>query len=215
VATKTGQRVFIWVIAVVMTVGTIAGFVAMVLAPGNAKLDQARATELAAQYQKDQAEYQKKVDVQTAGLSAQYYDTFAQYASYPSAFDAGSVKEVTTNDLVVGTGEEITDATAYNAYYIGWNPTGKIFDQSIDGTSLKSPIPGKGLIEGWTKGVKGMKIGGVREITIPAALAYGEGGSGEDIPPNTPIKFIVMPIPEVKAIPQPAMSPEMAQYYGQ
>ena len=48
---------------------------------------------------------------------------------------------------------------------------------------------------GWYDGVEGMKIGGVREVTIPAGLAYGETGSGEDIPPNTPIKFLIMAIP--------------------
>ncbi len=47
------------------------------------------------------------------------------------------------------------------------------------------------LIPGWAEGVIGMRVGGVREITIPSDLAYKDQGSGNDIPPNTPIKFIV------------------------
>jgi len=55
-----------------------------------------------------------------------------------------------------------------------------------------------------------MKVGGVRELTIPASLAYGEQGSGADIPANTPIKFILMIIPTPATI-QP--SPELLKYY--
>ncbi len=51
------------------------------------------------------------------------------------------------------------------------------------------------MIEGWYMGVNGMKIGGVREVTIPGDLAYGEdydpcGNDGT----NVPLKFIIMPI---------------------
>jgi hypothetical protein len=52
--------------------------------------------------------------------------------------------------------------------------------------------------------MKGMKIGGVRELTIPSDKAYGETGSGDNIPPNTPIRFIVMAIPLPATIEQPS-----------
>lgn len=83
------------------------------------------------------------------------------------------------------------------AFYIGWNPKGKVFESSIKGESLSRPLdvtPGY-LLSGWYSGVDGMKMGGVREITLPSDLAYGETGKGDDIPPNTPIKFIVLAIP--------------------
>ena len=51
-----------------------------------------------------------------------------------------------------------------------------------------------------------MKIGGIRELTIPAAKAYGDKGSGEDIPANTPIKFVVMAIPKPAEITPPDFS---------
>ncbi len=66
-----------------------------------------------------------------------------------------------------------------------------------------------------SKGVVGMKIGGVREITIPAAQAYGEAGSGEDIPANTPLKFILMIIPSPEKIAEPEMPAELQRLYSQ
>jgi hypothetical protein len=60
-----------------------------------------------------------------------------------------------------------------------------------------------------------MKVGGVRELTIPSDKAYGEAGSGDKIPANTPLKFIVMVIPTPEAIKEPAVPQELLQYYQQ
>lgn len=201
-STSRSQRIGIWVIAVVMVVGTIGSFFVVVIANGNAANDQ----EKMANAQQEYTEYQKKVDAQSAELSQKYYPEFSQYKDKPVAFDASSVKELSTADLKVGDGEEVTKDTQYSAYYIGWNPNGKVFDQSIDGDKLKAPIAGGNLIQGWNEGVIGMKVGGVREITIPAEKAYGSAGQGEDIPANTPLKFIVMIIPKVETIPMPDIS---------
>ena len=195
-ATQKRQRIGIWIIAIVLTIGTVAGFIAMIMAPQNQAADQAR-------LQKIQSDYQAKVTAQADKLSDKYYDTFAKYKSYPSKFDAKSVKKVTTKDLKKGTGKTIAKDTTYSAYYIGWTPKGTVFEQSIDGKKLSAPIPGGNLIEGWNEGVIGMKLGGVRLITIPAGKAYGEAGSGDKIPPNTPLKFIVMAIPKPADIPVP------------
>jgi len=210
-ATSTGQRVGIWVIAAAMIVGTLAGFLALILAPQNEAKDQEKTTVALEKYQKELAESQKKVDAQAAELSKKYYDTFSEYKDLPEAFDAKSVKKLTTKDLKVGTGETLKEDTAYSAYYIGWNPKGKVFDQSIDGKTLKTPIPGGNLIEGWNEGVIGMKIGGIRVLSIPSEKAYGEAGSGEDIPKNSPIKFVVMVIKTPETIPQPEIPAELQQ----
>ena len=48
------------------------------------------------------------------------------------------------------------------------------------------------MIPGWDKGVPGMKVGGRRELIIPAAeLAYGAKGSPPSIPPNAPLVFVI------------------------
>lgn len=192
-ATPKRQRIGIWVIAIVMLVGTIGSFAIMVLEGDNAKRDQEEQNKLLEQYQKQLEEQQKQADE----LSVTYYPQIKEYQGKPAEFDMNQVgNEVTTTDLKVGDGAEITDETFYQAYYIGWNPKGKTFDSSFDGEKLKAPIDTSqtSLISGWTEGVKGMKVGGVREITIPSDKAYGEQGSGDNIPPNTPIKFIVMVI---------------------
>lgn len=195
----TGQRIGIWIIAVFMLVGTIGSFAIIVLANNNAQQDQQRYDSLL-------AEYQAEVAAQETELSERYYDEFSQYASRVSAFDAASVTELQTEDLKVGDGEELTADSTFTAYYIGWNPEGTIFDGSLDDGTLKAPFtasPGS-VIQGWSDGVVGMKVGGVRELAIPSDLAYGETGSGDAIAPNSPIKFVMMviPTPETVQVPQ-------------
>ena len=215
-ATTKTQRIGIWIIAVFMAVGTIGSFAIIVLANSNSQADTARYNELYAQYQKEQTAYTEKTDAQAKELSDKYYATFSQYASRPSTFDKNGVSELKTEDLVVGTGEDLTEESTFTAYYIGWTPDGNIFDQSISDGALKAPFtaaPGQ-VIRGWTKGVAGMKVGGVRELTIPSDLAYGETGSGDSIPANTPLKFVIMTIPTPTAIEQPMPSEEITTLYS-
>ncbi|MFZ2836545.1 MAG: FKBP-type peptidyl-prolyl cis-trans isomerase [Candidatus Saccharimonadales bacterium] len=217
-ATRKSQRIGIWVIAGALTIGTLGGFMVMVLAPKNAASDQARYQQLMGEYQTESTAYQTKVDAQAAKLSEKYFAEFNAYGSKPAAFTAADVKELKKEDLKVGDGEAITKDSSFTAYYLGWNPAGKVFDGSIDGVKLKAPLavtPG-GVISGWTEGVDGMKVGGVRELTIPSDKAYGEAGGGsDDIPANTPLKFIVMIIPTPETIAQPTPSQELLKLHAQ
>ena len=213
-ATK-GQRIGIWIIAAFMAIGTIGSFAIIVLANSNDQKDQARLNQLTAEYQKETKAYEAKVAAQATELSSQYYETFNKFSSRPSTFDKASITSLTSEDLVVGTGEDITAESTFTAYYIGWTPDGNIFDSSISEGALKAPItaaPG-GVIKGWTEGVAGMKVGGVRELSIPSELAYGESGQGDSIPANTPLKFVVMIIPTPETIEQPEMPQELINYY--
>jgi FKBP-type peptidyl-prolyl cis-trans isomerase len=190
-ATPKSQRIGIWIIAVVMLVGTIGSFVVMILANQNAQVDQEQQNKAQAEYQKQMDEAKKK----GVELSATYYPIFSEYKNAPAVFDKDAVGDkVISRDIKQGDGAEIGKETKYQAYYIGWNPRGKSFDSSFEGEALKAPLDTNQitLIPGWNEGVVGMKVGGVRELTIPSDLGYGETGSGDDIPPNTPIKFIVM-----------------------
>jgi peptidylprolyl isomerase len=154
--------------------------------------------------QKVVTDYQNKVAAQATELSNKYYTEFNTYSGRPAAFNAADVTSLTTQDLKVGDGAAIGKDSTFSAYYIGWTPDGKVFDSSISSGTLKAPIavsPGS-VIPGWTNGVVGMKVGGVRELAIPADQAYGASGSGA-IPANTPLKFIVMIIPTPETIPVP------------
>lgn len=214
-ATQKAQRIGIWIIAVVLTVGTLSGFVAIILAPKNQAADQAKLSALTTQYQAAQTVYQKEVDAQTAELNTKYFAEFNKYSTLPAPFNKDSVKTLTTTDLKVGDGAVITDKSTFTVYYIGWNPSGVVFDGSISGTTLKTPLtvtPGS-VIQGWIEGTVGMKVGGVRELTIPSDKAYGAKGSGANIPANTPLKFVLMVIPTPATIPQATIPPELLKYY--
>jgi FKBP-type peptidyl-prolyl cis-trans isomerase FkpA len=217
VATKRSQRIAIWVIAIIMAIGTIGSFLIIILQNDNQQSDQAKLTELMSAYQMQTEEYQSRVDVQTAELSNKYFKEFNKYSGRPGAWDGKNVTELKKEDLRVGDGDAITAESSFSAYYLGWTPDGKVFDGSIDDGKLKAPFavtPG-GVIEGWTEGTVGMKVGGVRELTIPSDMGYGEQGSGESIPPNTPLKFVIMIIPTPEEIPQPQPSEELIRLYTQ
>ena len=94
-------------------------------------------------------------------------------------------------DIELGQGSE---ANEYNKITV--NYTGKLEDGSIFDSSLKkgrSPFIftlGVGsVIKGWDLGVKGMKVGGKRKLTIPPELGYGNQGAGSIIPPGAKLVF--------------------------
>ncbi len=210
-STTKGQRIGIWAIAVLMAVGTIGSFAIIVIANANSQKEQTRYQELAAQYQTETADYKKKV-------GEKYFAQLDKQKSRVASFDKASVKKLVQKDITQGTGQELTASSSFYAYYIGWNPSGKIFDSSFNeaGDGLKDAFnayPG-GVIEGWTEGVIGMKEGGIRELTIPASMAYGEQDkSATGIPPNTPLKFILLVIPAAEMSNAPQPSEELLNLY--
>jgi FKBP-type peptidyl-prolyl cis-trans isomerase len=74
--------------------------------------------------------------------------------------------------------------------------TGKIFDSSYSrSTPYDADLSPTGtIIQGWKDGIPGMKIGGVRLLTIPSALAYSTRGQGADIAPDESLYFLVAPV---------------------
>lgn len=185
-------------VAVFMLLSTVGMYVAMALGSKNPqpvapeqKIAQQKMMEKYQKYLDEQKKYMDKISQE---LSKKYYSEFKQYQNNNAKFDNGSIKEVTVKDLKVGTGAELKKGVEYRAYYLGWKSDGKIFDSSFDKDSLKAPLNGgEGLIEGWKEGIEGMKIGGIRQIEIPAAKAYGDKKQG-DIPANSDLKFIIMAI---------------------
>lgn len=177
-ATKTKDRVFIWVIAVVLTIGTIGTYAALVLGARNQNSQAAQEQQLIDQYKQ------------------QIYANNLPLAGYQAkAFDTKSVDSLRVEDLKTGHGPVAKADDKVTLSYFGWTPDGKIFDSSNKKDGSGKPfsfIPSAGgAIDGWVKGVPGMKVGGVRRLTIPAAQAYGAAGSPPLIPANTPLQFIV------------------------
>jgi peptidylprolyl isomerase len=96
-------------------------------------------------------------------------------------------------DLIVGTGAEAVAGKKISVQYVGVSQkTKKQFDASWDRGQPFSFVLGQGnVIPGWDQGVPGMKVGGRRELVIPADLAYGSQGAGDAIGPNEALVFVV------------------------
>ena len=196
--TSPKQRIFIILIAVFMVGSIIAGYAAIVISGAQGKadtttnnVDEAKVAEYSDAYSKLEAEFSEA----TKGD----FDKFIQYKSAVAGYNETSANEngVQTEDLVVGTGREISEGDSnYLAYYVGWCADESVFDSSYDDNSnpkafAKILDASLGMIEGWNLGVEGMKIDGIRVITVPGELAYGDqmeicGGKYK------PLKFMIM-----------------------
>lgn len=198
--TSFKQRLAIIIVAIVLLGSTVALYMGIVLGYNN-NGSNLSTTEKQARFDELYAQYQAESTERATELSAEHFDTFLPFKSRVRSFNAAAITEVTTTDLVVGTGAEVTEGFFdYSAYYIGWLSDETIFDSSFDSTtdptSLKLPLAGGQMIEGWNQGIIGMRLGGVREIAIPSELAYGDNDQGE-IPAGSPLKFVIMLIPKV------------------
>jgi peptidylprolyl isomerase len=102
-------------------------------------------------------------------------------------------KTLETKEIVKGTGPEAKTGQPVTVNYVGvLYHGGKEFDASWRRSEPFTFTLGQGqVIKGWDQGVAGMKVGGRRELIIPAELAYGKPGRPPTIPPNAPLVFVV------------------------
>ncbi len=206
--TTPKQRLIIIIVAIFMLFSTFALYAGIVLNASDNNTETSKLTsEEQARYDKLLAEYNAAVEKQAKELSDKYFNEFKTYKDKVKSFNAASVVNLATEDVKIGTGKTVSDKdfTDYSAYYIGWLSDEKVFDSSFDDfsnpTELKTPLAGQsGLIEGWKQGIVGMKMGGVRILSIPSALGYGEEGQGDSIPANSPLKFLIMLIDKVEEV---------------
>jgi len=110
----------------------------------------------------------------------------------PAATTGAPVTELKIEDVKVGTGATAEAGKTVTVHYTGYLTDGKKFDSSVDrGQPFKFQLGAGQVIQGWDKGVAGMKVGGKRKLTIPSSMAYGERGAGGVIPPNATLIFDV------------------------
>jgi peptidylprolyl isomerase len=95
-------------------------------------------------------------------------------------------------DVKVGTGATPQVGQLVTVHYVGKLTNGDKFDSSRDRGQPFSFHIGEGeVIKGWDEGVMGMRVGGIRELKIPADLGYGDRGAPPVIPPNATLLFTV------------------------
>ncbi len=102
------------------------------------------------------------------------------------------VSELKIIDIKEGDGEVVKKGATVTAHYTGAiAANGTIFQSSYD---RGAPIPFSlnGVIQGWTEGVPGMKVGGTRRLVIPAEKAYGANSPSPDIPANADLVFDIV-----------------------
>jgi peptidylprolyl isomerase len=93
-------------------------------------------------------------------------------------------------DLTVGTGQEAKDGDTVTVHYVGTLENGTKFDSSRDrGEPYQVTIGAGNVIAGWEEGLVGMRVGGLRKLVIPPALAYGDQAVGDVIPANATLVF--------------------------
>jgi FKBP-type peptidyl-prolyl cis-trans isomerase FkpA len=110
---------------------------------------------------------------------------------------ADDVSQLTKTDQKVGTGDTASDDSEVTINYTGWlydakapDHHGAKFDSSYDsGRPLTFTIGADQVVPGMDSAVKGMHVGGKREVIIPSKLGYGHRGAGSDIPPNSALVF--------------------------
>jgi peptidylprolyl isomerase len=91
-----------------------------------------------------------------------------------------------------GTGTPAKDGDVVSVHYTGYLEDGTKFDSSVDrGTPFEFTLGAGQVIKGWEIGVKGMKVGEIRKLVIPAEFGYGAGGFPGVIPPNATLAFQV------------------------
>jgi peptidylprolyl isomerase len=101
--------------------------------------------------------------------------------------------DLVVKDLVKGTGRTAVPGAQATVQYVGvLFKGGKQFDASWDrGQPFTFQLGAGMVIPGWDRGVVGMKVGGRRELIIPADQAYGAQSPSPDIPPNSPLVFVI------------------------
>jgi peptidylprolyl isomerase len=97
-----------------------------------------------------------------------------------------------TETLIEGEGEAAAAGDQLTVNYTGVTPDGNVFDSSWEnGQPLPFALGQQMVIPGWDQGMVGAKIGERRRLVIGSDNAYGAEGAGEDIPPNSPLAFVV------------------------
>lgn len=97
-----------------------------------------------------------------------------------------------TTDIRVGTGAEANTGRVFTANYAGYLYSATATDNKgtrFDAGTITDGTVGSRLITGFSQGLIGMRVGGLRRVIIPPSLGYGAAGSPPTIPGNATLVF--------------------------
>lgn len=190
--TQKAQRLGIILIVLIFVASTIGVAVYTVI-------DNNRQNNLTADQQKMIDEAQKSANKENAMPLTCATDLSLKYSATPPLkgkplpnYTPSAIPQLSCIILAEGSGEVVVKSSdTVTVNYTGATASnGTVFESSLDsGTPATFPL--NGVIQGWTQGLPGMKVGETRRLLIPSALGYGEAGSGSSIPPNTDLVFDV------------------------
>jgi FKBP-type peptidyl-prolyl cis-trans isomerase len=96
--------------------------------------------------------------------------------------------KVGIQDTKIGVGDEAVVGDTVVVSYEGTLMDGTVFDSA---PSFEFQLGAGDVIKGWDVGIVGLKVGGIRTLTVPSSLGYGKRGSPPEIPPNADLAFKV------------------------
>ena len=102
---------------------------------------------------------------------------------------SSTLTDLIINDTQIGTGKAAEKGALITCKYTGTLADGSVFDSA---EAFQVVISAKRVIQGWYKGIIGdnpMKVGGKRQLSVPASLGYGERQIGDKIPPHSDLFF--------------------------
>lgn len=107
-----------------------------------------------------------------------------------STLDLTIPDDLKIEEIKAGDGAVAADGKLASVLYEGTLPNGSVFDSAQDRAEPFQFVVGAGMtIAGWDLGMRGLKVGGIRKVTIPPRLAYGPRAFGEKIPPGSTLTF--------------------------
>ena len=112
----------------------------------------------------------------------------------PTSPSVGLDVPFSTEDLRVGTGQEAMNGDRLSVDYTGWlydpnAPENK--GTQFDAGNIPFTLGAGQVIQGWDRGLLGIRVGGRRRIVIPPELGYGDSGAPPAIPGDATLLFEV------------------------
>ena len=187
-STSNAQRTGIWIIAIVMAVGTLGSFFIFMLPSSNTPVKTAEQRE----YERQLAEFQRQQELCPAGPVE---DKKVEPApSAPAIEPAGEINELRTEDITVGEGDEVAAGDCVELFYKGVLAADA--KEFAGGNNYAEGVPYRslttGFVPGFGEGLVGMKVGGERLIFIPSDAGYGANPpQGGEIPVDADLVFAV------------------------